>query len=94
VRYCPSGQRGGETDEFYPLAQTISGRPRKIAEILASQQKVALGVILKDFGVILCEKLFDARLARALLNEAGSIRDESAASATDRGFRVPSDMPR
>jgi tetratricopeptide (TPR) repeat protein len=40
-------------------------------EILASQQQVALGVLLKNFGVILRGKLFGARLARALLEEAG-----------------------
>jgi len=40
-------------------------------EILASQQRVALGVLLKNFGAILRGKLFGARLARALLEEAG-----------------------
>lgn len=40
-------------------------------EILASQQQVALGVLLKNFGVLLRGKLFGARLARALLEEAG-----------------------
>ena len=40
-------------------------------EILASQQQVALGVLLKNFGTILRGKLFGARLARALLDEAG-----------------------
>jgi hypothetical protein len=41
------------------------------AEILASRQKVALGVLLKNFRAILRVKLFGARLARALLEEAG-----------------------
>ena len=40
-------------------------------EILASQQQVALGVLLKNFGALLRGKLFGARLARALLEEAG-----------------------
>lgn len=40
-------------------------------EILASQQRVALGIVLKNFGAILRGKLFGARLARALLDEAG-----------------------
>jgi len=39
-------------------------------EILASRQKVALGVLLKNFRAILRGKLFGARLARALLKEA------------------------
>jgi tetratricopeptide (TPR) repeat protein len=40
-------------------------------EILASQQKVALGSLLKNFGAILRGRLLGARLARALLEEAG-----------------------
>jgi hypothetical protein len=40
-------------------------------EILASQQQVALRVLLRNFGAILRGKLFGARLARALLEEAG-----------------------
>jgi hypothetical protein len=40
-------------------------------EILASHQKVALDVLLKNFGTILRGKLFGGRLARALLEEAG-----------------------
>jgi class 3 adenylate cyclase len=39
-------------------------------EILTTRQKVALGVLLKNFGSILRGKLFGARLARALLKEA------------------------
>jgi hypothetical protein len=40
-------------------------------EILAARQKVAIGVLLKNFWAILRGKLFGARLAGALLEEAG-----------------------
>lgn len=40
-------------------------------EILVARQKVGLGVLLKNLGTILRGKLFGARLARALLEEAG-----------------------
>jgi hypothetical protein len=39
-------------------------------EILASRQQVALSVVLKNFGTILRAKLFGARLARELLEDA------------------------
>ena len=53
-------------------------------EILASRQKVALGILLKNFGAILRAKLFGARLARALLEEAGQhpqLHDQGALRA-------------